>query len=42
MQEWRKTTDENLKMKDTKINELSKKCEDFHKLKAENQMLRRN
>ena len=42
MSEWRKTTDENLSMKDKKIGELEKKLADFSKIKAENNMLRAN
>lgn len=40
MQEWRKTTDENLRLKDQKIAEMQKKNEqsekDVSKYKAEN------
>jgi hypothetical protein len=46
MHEWRKTTDENLKIKDSKITDLQSKCKvsekEVQKLKAENQMLRKN
>lgn len=42
MQEWRKTTDENLALKDQKISDLQKKADEYQKLKAENSMLRKN
>lgn len=46
MQEWRKTTDSNLKLKDDRISELQSKFQksdkELQRLKAENQMLRRN
>lgn len=46
MHEWRNTTDENLKIKDVKIADLQLRCKvsdkDHQKLKAENQMLRKN
>ena len=46
MQEWRKTTEENLRLKDAKITELQKRSEQFEKdsskYKAENGMLRKN
>ena len=46
MQEWRKTTDENLNIKDAKITELLNKAQkadkELAKYKAENSMLRKN
>ena len=46
MQEWRKTTDENLESKDAKITELMKKAQktdkELAKYKAESSMLRKN
>ena len=46
MQEWRKTTDSNLKLKDDRVSELQGKLQksdkELQRLKAENQMLRRN
>lgn len=46
MREWRKASDDNLRLKDLKIKELMGKHgsmeADFKKLKAENLMLRRN
>ena len=46
MHEWRRTTDENLRLKNAKIADLQKKAEqlekELSKVKAENGMLRKN
>ena len=46
MQEWRKTNDENMKMKQAKIEQIQSKLEksdkELSRIKAENGMLRKN